>query len=247
MPLRKMAASGITSLSPSLWNALASPVMAFLPESYKQRNIGGLAHKGASVLTYNSIDSIYRTSVSHWNPTDVLINNAEPVTALTNPDSMPECNPIHRMMALDMVSYLPGGILCKVDRATMAVSLESRAPLLDHRVVEFAWRLPLDMKLRKGKGKWPLREVLYRHVPKSLIERPKMGFGVPIDVWLRGPLRDWAECLLDEQDLNEQGIFQVQSIRKKWAEHQKGKANWQYFLWDVLMFQAWIQNERSSS
>jgi asparagine synthase (glutamine-hydrolysing) len=241
IPLRKLAAAGITSLSPSQWNALAKPVMAVMPEKYKRPNVGGLAHKGASVLSFDSVDSIYHTAVSHWNPAEVLINGFEPLTAVTNPDSIPVCEPIHRMMAMDTISYLPGDILCKVDRAAMAVSLESRVPLLDHRVVEFAWSLPLEMKLRDGVGKWPLREVLYRHVPKALIERPKMGFGVPIDEWLRGPLRDWAENLLDEQRLREQGIFKPEPVRMTWAEHLSGKANWQYYLWDVLMFQSWHQ------
>jgi asparagine synthase (glutamine-hydrolysing) len=239
IPLRKLAAAGITSLSPSHWNALASPLMAILPAKYQHRNIGGVAHKGAGVLACKSVDAIYHTAVSHWNPADLLFNGAEPLTTITDPHSMPPCDAIHRMMALDTISYLPGDILCKVDRAAMAVSLESRVPLLDHRVVEFAWSLPLEMKLRDGVGKWPLREVLYRHVPKSLIERPKMGFGIPIDDWLRGPLKDWAEALLDEKRLREQGLFKPELIRWKWAEHQSGKANWQYQLWDVLMFQAW--------
>ena len=243
IPLRKMAAAGITSLSQDQWSALARPVMAVMPKKYKRPNVGSLAHKGARVLTSDSVDAIYHAAVSHWNPADILLNSFEPKTAVTTPGSMPECEPIQRMMALDTISYLPGDILCKLDRAAMAVSLESRVPLLDHRIVEFAWSLPLEMKLRHGIGKWPLREVLYRHVPKALIERPKMGFGVPIDEWLRGPLRDWADSLLDERSLREQGIFKPEQIRLKWAEHLSGKANWQYHLWDVLMFQAWVSNE----
>jgi asparagine synthase (glutamine-hydrolysing) len=244
IPLRKLAASGITSLSPGQWNALAKPLMVVMPEKYRRPNIGGLAHKGAGMLTFNSVEAIYHAAVSHWNPSDILFEGAEPLTALTDPRSMPPCDAIHRMMAMDTISYLPGDILCKVDRAAMAVSLESRVPLLDHRVVEFAWSLPLEIKLREGVGKWPLREVLYRHVPKALIERPKMGFGVPIDEWLRGPLRDWAENLLDEQRLREQGIFKPEAVHRKWSEHLSGKTNWQYHLWDVLMFQAWSETSK---
>lgn len=245
IPLRKLAAAGITSLTPGQWNVLAKPLMSVLPAKYQHKNIGGLAHKGSGVLAYESVDAIYHTAVSHWNPADLLFDGAEPITTVTDPHSMPPCDAIHRMMALDTISYLPGDILCKVDRAAMAVSLESRVPFLDHRVVEFAWRLPLEMKIRDGVGKWPLREVLYRYVPKSLIERPKMGFGVPIDAWLRGPLRDWAENLLDERRLREQGIFRPEPIRRKWAEHLSGKLSWRYHLWDVLMFQAWIDKQHS--
>ena len=149
------------------------------------------------------------------------------------------------MMFLDMTSYLPDDILVKIDRASMGVSLETRVPFLDHQLVEFALKLPLNFKIKNGQGKWLLRQVLYKYVPKELIERPKMGFGVPIDVWLRGPLKDWAENLLNENRLKKEGFFDPAPIQKKWQEHLSGKKNWQYHLWDVIMFQDWLENQKT--
>src|SRR5438270_3715321 len=149
-------------------------------------------------------------------------------------------DPVERMMYFDQISYLPDDILAKVDRASMAASLESREPLLDYRLVEFAWTLPLSMKVRAGKGKRVLRRVLYRYVPESLIERPKMGFGIPLDAWLRGPLRPWAEALLDPAAIRRHGLLDPAPIRAKWEEHLSGRGDWQHHLWAVLMLQTWL-------
>jgi asparagine synthase (glutamine-hydrolysing) len=147
------------------------------------------------------------------------------------------------MMYLDGMTYLPDDILVKVDRAAMGVSLETRVPFLDHRVVEFAWKLPLSYKIRNGEGKWILRKMLHKYVPKELVERPKMGFGVPIDTWLRGPLRDWAESLLNEDRLKREGFFRPEPIREKWRQHISRQSDWQYQLWGFLMFQSWMERQ----
>jgi asparagine synthase (glutamine-hydrolysing) len=240
---RRLAARGLTALSPSRWNALLGPVQGLLPSSLRQANLGDKLHKAAGVLASGSVDALYLGLVSHWHdPAAIVIGGTEPPTLLTgNAPALDGLDDIQRMMALDALTYLPDDILVKVDRAGMGVSLEGRVPFLDHRVVEFAWTLPQSLKLRDGVGKWVLRQVLYRHVPKELIERPKMGFGVPIGDWLRGPLRDWAENLLDEARLRREGYFHPGPIRQKWSEHLSGLRNWQYHLWDVLMFQAWLE------
>ena len=244
---RRLAARGLTAVSPERWNALLGPVQGVLPGSLRHANLGDKLHKGAGVLAAGSVDALYLGLVSHWDdPASVVIGGTEPPTLLTgNAPALPGLDDIQRMMALDTLTFLPDDILVKVDRAAMGVSLEGRVPFLDHRVVEFAWSLPQSMKLRDGVGKWALREVLYRYVPKALIDRPKMGFGVPIGDWLRGPLRDWAENLLDENRLHREGYFHPAPIRKKWEEHLSGARNWQYHLWDVLMFQAWLENENN--
>ena len=239
---RSLTASGIRALSPQGWNTLLGPLQSFAPKSLRQANIGDKLHKGAGVLAAKSIDDLYLGLVTHWQPSDLVIAGEEPATCLRgNRLALDGLDAVQRMMALDAITYLPDDILVKVDRAAMGVSLEGRVPFLDHRVVEFAWRVPQSLKLRDGMGKWILRQVLYRHVPKELIERPKMGFGVPIDTWLRGPLKEWAEALLDESRLRREGYFNPILIRTKWAEHLSGKRNWQYLLWDVLMFQAWLE------
>jgi asparagine synthase (glutamine-hydrolysing) len=243
--LRRLAARGLTSISPDSWNKLADAVEGLLPRSLQFANVGDKLHKGADVLECQSIDELYFGLTSHWqDPASVVIGGVEPPTLLVgNTPVLAGMDDIQRMMTLDTLTYLPDDILVKVDRAAMAVSLETRVPFLDHRVVEFAMCLPQSMKLRDGQSKWALRQVLYRHVPKALIERPKMGFGVPIGDWLRGPLRDWAEGLLNASRLRNEGFFRPEQIRPKWEEHLTGQRNWQYLLWDVLMFQAWLEHQ----
>ena len=237
LPLRHLIANGLRTIAPDRLNQLSK----WIPGTGKHADFGGKVHKGAGVLASQSSDELYLNLITHWqDPSSLVINGIEKPTKITEP-------PFHingmveQMMAIDSVSYLTDDILCKVDRASMSVSLETRVPLLDHRIVEFAWSLPFSMKIRDGQGKWILRQVLYKYVPKELVERPKMGFGVPIGSWLRGPLRDWAENLLDESRLQQEGYFYSEPIRQKWKEHLSGKRDWQHHLWDVLMFQAWLE------
>lgn len=241
---RRALAFSITSIPASQWDFLYSLVAPAVQERKRSMRVGDKAHKLADILTANTPEAIYHNLVSHWkSPADIVISGCEPPTFLTNAPPLANVKEFeHQMMYLDAMSYLPDDILVKVDRAAMGVSLETRVPFLDHRVVEFAWRLPLTLKIRNGSGKWLLRQVLYKYVPKQLIERPKTGFGVPIDSWLRGPLRPWAEALLEESRLKREGYFNPGPIRQKWVEHLSGQRNWQHHLWDVLMFQAWLES-----
>jgi asparagine synthase (glutamine-hydrolysing) len=196
----------------------------------------------ADLLAAANPDEAYEAVASHWTGARGLVigyDDGNPGLSRTaRAPNLPTF--LQRMMYVDSVTYLPDVILTKLDRASMAVSLEARVPILDHRVVEFAWRLPCSLRLRNGQGKWALRQVLYRYVPQGLVERPKKGFGVPVGLWLRGPLRDWAEALLDESRLRREGYLNPAPIRAKWAEHLSGQLNWELYLWDVLMFQAWL-------
>jgi len=235
-PMRNAAASVLTMVRPDRWTALAS----VLPARLRPPQMGDKLHKVATVLKLDSADAIYRRLVSHWEPSAIMPGVHEPPSIIedkTLPPEFPDL--LARMQFLDLVTYLPDDILTKVDRASMAVALEARVPLLDHRVVEFSWRLPRSAKVRNHSTKWILRQVLYRHVPRALIERPKMGFGIPLGEWLRGPLRDWAEALLQEKRLREAALLDPQVVRRFWHEHLDGSRNWQYLLWDVLMLEAW--------
>lgn len=245
--LRHAAAWGLTRFSPTTLNRWAN----HMPMSERWASVGDKLHKGARVMSAVSVDDLYRGLVSMgWpDPTEIV----KGLSDYTSPMQMPEMlglSDVERMMALDALNYLPDDILTKVDRAAMGESLETRMPFLDHRVVEFAWRLPMEFKLRPENGalvtKWALRQVLYRHVPKALIERPKVGFGVPLEHWLRGPLRDWAEDLLSEERINRDRYLHPAPIRKKWAEHLSGQRNNQHALWCVLMFQAWLADQQNS-
>ncbi|MFT5258929.1 MAG: asparagine synthase (glutamine-hydrolyzing) [Saprospiraceae bacterium] len=212
--------------------------------------LGSKAHKlGQRLQRVNSIDDLYLALVSEWGESESLVlgAGAEPDYLLNSRNTWPVIvDSVARMMVLDSLSYLPDDILVKVDRAAMAVSLETRAPFLDKDIIEFAWQLPKNMKIRDGQGKWLLRQLLDKYVPRELIERPKMGFSIPLDDWLRGPLKDWAEQLLDESRLRREGYLNPEPIRKAWHRHCLGKANYGYRLWSVLMFQSWLENERGA-
>jgi asparagine synthase (glutamine-hydrolysing) len=241
--LRTTFARTVKAIPARTWSALMKPVMPLAPRRYRTGLPGDKLHKLAEVVSHRDLDSLYRDLVSHWrSPGELVLGGAEHPTLLSQADDLPIDDAVARMMLLDMVTYLPDDILVKVDRAAMAVGLETRVPLLDHRVVEFAWRVPMASKVNSRGTKQLLRCVLRRYVPDELIDRPKMGFGVPIDSWLRGPLRDWAEELLDPARLKREGYLNPDPIRSSWQQHLAGQRDWHYPLWNVLMFQAWLGN-----
>jgi asparagine synthase (glutamine-hydrolysing) len=241
--LRLIFSKLITSVKPYTYNFLFK-ILSF--GTFKQQNIGDKIHKAMSIWPSSNYMELYDRIVSSWyNPSSIVIGTKDfDSLQETSPNQISKFDPISKMMAMDLITYLPDDILCKVDRAAMATSLETRVPFLDRSVMQFAWSLPLNYKIFGNKSKWVLRKVLYKYVPKKLIERPKMGFGVPIDIWLRGELRDWAEKLLNEDRLLQEGFFNPGPIRKKWEEHLSGKRNWQHQLWVILMFQSWLEQNK---
>jgi asparagine synthase (glutamine-hydrolysing) len=236
--LRGLGAGGLTALSPAAWNALGGG----LPGRLRPRQLGDKLHKLARLLGERTVAGMYRQAISQWPDPSVLTRAPEPPLGLARPPD----DPVAQLRWLDMLGYLPDDILTKLDRASMAVSLEARVPLLDHRVVEFAWGLPTSALISGGQGKQPLRRLLGRHLPAALFERPKMGFELPLGDWLRGPLRDWAEDLLGEPALASTGLLDPAPVRQVWQAHLGGRVNAQAQLWSVLMLQAWARRWRTA-
>jgi asparagine synthase (glutamine-hydrolysing) len=236
---RALVASSVRRARPEAVDRYFRVLERWLPERLRHRSPATKLRKLAEVLDARTPDDVYRYLVSTWREPGQIVRAPEP--PLLGCSGLPIDDFVEQMMCADAVTYLPDDILVKLDRASMAVSLETRVPMLDPDVARFAWRIPREMKIRDGKGKWVLREVLARYVPRPMFERPKMGFAVPIDSWLRGPLRDWAEALLSEARLGREGYFDPKPIREKWREHLEGKRNWMDHLWLILMFQAWLE------
>jgi asparagine synthase (glutamine-hydrolysing) len=238
--LRRALGTTVSRIPPGVWDGIAKKVRF----TSRLQRVGDKAHKLANRLrTVKGGDDLYRSLVTEWpaHASPVLRASALPTVLDDSMTVAGIAEPEQRMMLLDALSYLPDDILTKVDRAAMGVSLETRAPFLDHRVFEMAWRLPLDMKIRSGQSKWALRQILYKHVPRTLIERPKAGFAIPVGDWLRGPLRAWAEDLLAPTRLEQQGYLDAVVIRRLWAQHLSRQHDWTARLWCILMFQAWLE------
>jgi asparagine synthase (glutamine-hydrolysing) len=237
---RSAAANALTRLSPRTLQLLTHRFDRLLPRGTVQMRLDEKIGKLAGLLRSEDLPDVYRALVSVWpSPSGLALGGVEHIPALET--AAPHFdNVTARMMYLDLVTYLPDDILVKVDRAAMRVGLETRVPFLDHRVVEFAWRIPTETHLNGGLGKQVVRCLLSRYVPRSLIERPKMGFGVPVGEWIRGPLRNWAEDLLDESRLASDGFFAPRPIRETWREHLLGTADRTDQLWGILMFQSWL-------
>lgn len=231
--VRKNIAKLLLSISPKYWDNILAPFKFMLP-GIMYRNTGDKIHKMANIIGLESPTKIYQKLLTHWE------NDAHNLLPDLSKD-LPKASLTQTMMYIDTKRYLPDDILVKLDRAAMAVSLETRVPFLDHRLVEFAWSLPLEYKIRDGQSKWLLRQVLNRYLPKQLYETPKMGFGVPLAQWLRGPMQEWAGDLLSSSMLKKHDFLDADVIKNKWHEHLSGKRNWQYQLWDVLMFQSWYE------
>jgi len=219
-----------------------------MPSRLRPRLLGDKIHKLAAVLPEDLV-GFYRRLVTQWSEASSLVEGAGDLDErlYTSELRAQFSDDVSWMQYVDTLTYLPDDILTKVDRASMAVALEVRVPLLDHRVVELSWQLPQRFKLRGGVSKWILRRIAYKYLPRKLLDRPKMGFGVPIEQWLRGPLKSWAGDLLSSASIRAAGLLDPSPIAEKWAEHQTGTRNWQHFLWNVLMFASWNEAQCSSN
>lgn len=248
-PLRAAGAGAIKAVSPDGWNRMAGALSGVLPAEMTGGRAGEKAHKLAGVLGAEDGEAYLMGLLSQWNTPEAVAASRLPGLRLPADRPPPERLKTfaERAMATDLVEYLPDDILAKVDRASMGVSLEARAPFLDRRVLHLAWRLPLGMKIAEGRGKHVLRRVLDRYVPRELIERPKQGFAIPIGRWLRAELRDWAESLLSADRLKADGLFDPAPVRAAWAEHLSGRRDHDTRLWAVLMAQAWLEAQKGQS
>lgn len=235
LSMRKLISTGL--------NILPASLMELILRKKKYGIFADQVQKIANIITKSDPDEMYQSLTKYWEyPSEIVLGSNEKQTLLTDKTLWPDfANLLHRIMYIEHMTSLPDDMLVKVDHAAMGLGLETRVPFLDHRLVEFSWRLPLSMKYRNGLSKWILRQILYKFVPSSLIERPKSGFGIPIDVWIKGPLREWAEELLDENRLRNEGYLNARMVRTKWSEHLEGKRKWQPHLWSVLMFQSWLE------
>jgi len=245
VPLRQCLAKLLKFPSHMFYDRLAT----LLPERRRPSQMGDKMMKFAGLMGSVTLDDFYAQVVRSWNnEKGIVINGHESLSWMDNISRAAVVSgPVERMQVMDMLTYLSGDILTKVDRASMAVGLEARVPLLDHRIVEFSASLPMNMKIRDGQTKWLLRRVLDNYVPRELIERPKQGFAVPLGDWLRGPLRDWAEDLLSEKSLTDAGLFHAAPVRKKWLRHLKGQHHEHHDLWSILMAQDWWRRWMSQS
>ena len=247
-PIRYSLHKYLKKVKPDKWNSVASKIEFLLPAFARLNNLGDKFYKGVGLLSSDSMVDLYLKLVTHWDePSKALLGgNDQLLTDYSSNEELGKFDNVRGMMLMDLITFLPDDLLVKIDRAAMAVSLETRAPFLDHKIVEYAFNLDQRFKVRNGNTKWILKKILNEYMPKTIFDRPKMGFAVPIGKWLRGPLRGWADNLLSENRLKGEGYFNHKEIKLKWDQHISKTHNWDYHLWDVLMFQAWLENLKNN-